>query len=298
MISINDSEEVSSERKEKIFELEEQNIENIKKTIKQNNPIRKNCKNAWTTYEYCSNNCIIYKLTNKEDTDNSTIIVTNNILKGLSWKDLINIQNNNELETNIEQGAWITYYKDKIRYTISYNKEVIVSIQIEKKENEIVILGIAKTEELEKNIRENLINEILLIDILKNITYDSNDINKFIEELNKYCITVSRTEIEKQLLILEKKELQENVNILVKKVNNATKQIEELTKYASIAEEKTKRTIEEIDRVKNENDNLKNSIFNVRKSVLKRCAYIPIIGRLIAKDFNKEFGENALPSGK
>lgn len=295
----NEVENISNNRKELMFELEKQNIEQIKELIKQNNPVRSSKKNIWSTYEYSFNNCTIYKLTNEKDIDNSTILVTYNNLKGLTWKDLINIQEDNiEFNTNIEYGAWITYYKNKIRYIVSYNKEIIASIQIEKKENKIIILEKAKTKELEKLIINNLTENILLIDILRNITYDNNEINKFLEELNKYCMCVNRTEFEKQLLIIEKGELQENIDVLTKKINSVTKQVEKLTECVNAAEEKSKKTISEIDRVKNENENLKNSIFNARKMIAKKCAYIPILGKLIIRDLNMEFGENALPNGK
>ena len=297
---MDDIELISNERKKTVFRLEYGNNKCIREIIKNKAPLRKNKRDCWTTSEYFFNNYTVYELSNENDLKNSTVIVTCNNLQGLTWKDLFNIQEDNiEFNTNIEQGAWITYYKNKIRYTVTDNQEIIALVQIEKKENQIItILSKAKTEELENSINNNLANQILLIDTLKKVTYDYKEISNFLESLNKYCINISKEEIEKQLLLIEKKELQENVDILTKRINNINEQNEELTKYANITEEKNKKTIDEIERVKNENEKLKNSIVNVRKLITKKCAYIPILGRLIIKDLNREFGENALPGGK
>ena len=51
-------------------------------------------------------------------------------------------------------------------------------------------------------------------------------------------------------------------------------------------------------RIVAENESLKTNIFNIRKYVTKRCAFIPIIGRLIIKEMNKELGSKALPEGE
>ena len=102
--------------------------------------------------------------------------------------------------------------------------------------------------------------------------------------MNKY-------KAENELLIIEKQELQEEINRLTLKINNATKQIDSITDKINISETETKK-------ITSENESLKNSIVNVRKMLVKRCGFIPILGRLILKDLNKEFGEKALPSGK
>lgn len=296
---MNNIEGISDIRKEKIYNIEKQNIENIKKVIEQTTETRKNSKNNLTTREYQLQNSIIYKLTKDGNDEDYTIVISPNKLKGLAWNDLTNIQENNyEWQTNIESGIWITCYKNKIRYTISKDKKVLVGIQLVKAENEVTISYFAQSQEIEKQIQENAKNEILLIDILKSVNYNIDGINTILDELNINCVTVNTNEIKIQALVEEKEELQKNVDLLTEQINGVKKQIDEISKQANIAEKETKKTIEEIGRVTKENESLKNSIVNVRKAIAKKCAYIPIIGRLIIKELNKEFGENMLPEGK
>ncbi len=292
-------EEPSNERKQKTFELEEQNIEEIKGLLKINSPIREKNKDIWTTNEFKLDKCTVYELINHDEPENPTFIITNIALKGLSWGDLIDIRAKKaSFKTNVEKGVWITYYKNKIKYTVSYNKDVIACIQIEKNAYNVNISFYSNDKQVEKELIENAKTKVLLIDVLKDIDYNNSEINEMIDAVKNNLIYLDEKEIEKQLLIVEKEELQQSVKLLTLKVNRATEKINKISKDADIAEKKTKTTLEEISRIKRENEDLKVSISNVKKLIAKKCTYIPFVGRAIIRILNTEFGENALPSGK
>lgn len=299
MSNVKEIEAISEIRKLKIYELEEQNIKNILNKVNKNNCERQKNKDNWITKKYNLCNYIVYELIEKDsDLKDSTILVSSNELKKLSWMDLIQIrEEKNDWKTNIEQGIWIASYKNKIRYTIVLNKKIVIALQIQKVEDKTILSYFTETEEIEKQLQENLKDKVLLINILKGIEYKNPTIEKLIKDFDINCITINQNEMEKQILIEEKQELQKNVDILTEQINSITKQINEISRQADSAEKEAKKTIEEINRVTKENENLKNSIMNVRKTISKKCAYLPIIGRILIKELNKEFGERALPNG-
>jgi len=296
MNSIKEMKEVSETRKESVFNIEKQNIKNIIAVIRENESKRENVKGEWITKEYDLSNSIVYELTGiKEE---PTILISPKKIKKLSWSDLIQIRENSQVwSTNIEQGIWITSYNDKVRYTIVDNKNIILGVQIEKIEEKIKFSYCTENEEIANQLKSNAQDKILLIDMLKEIEYDNNKIKEMLKELNLNCITINKNEVEKQILIQEKIELQKNVNDLTEQINDITKQVNDISKQADSAEAQVKKTMEEINKVTKENESLKNSIMNVRKAIAKKCSYLPIIGRLLIKELNKEFGEKALPNG-
>ena len=289
--------ELSNIEKEKIYEIEKQNIENIKEKTKQAKILRKNEKNGLVIKQFKLLKAIVYEITSTENKNDVAYLISPSNLAGLSWGDLEAINQNNVWQTNIKNGIWISSSESKIKYTIAKNKNVIVGVELQKIENVIEFACYSKISGVEEKIVQNTKNEVLLVNVLDKIEYPDIEIKQYIKELKQNCITIDQNEIEKEILIQEKEKLQKNVDSLKEQINIITQKIDQISKQADIAEKESKKAMAEIGRVTKENENLKNSIVNVRRAVTKKCAYIPIVGRIIIKELNKEFGENALPNG-
>ena len=78
-------EDISSNRREKIFELEKQNIENIKTGLSNKYLKDKKCKDIWNANQYSLKECIVYELKTNKDLKDSIVIVTAKPLQGLTW---------------------------------------------------------------------------------------------------------------------------------------------------------------------------------------------------------------------
>lgn len=287
--------EISNIKKEKIFNMEKQNIEKIASLLKDKNEVRQNSKGELNTKQFELNNLFVYELSNK-NSEQKTILISAQKLKGLTWMDMTLIQeDSSKWDTNIENGLWITSYNNIIRYTISNKKQAIIGLQIEKiGESSYRLSYFCNSAKLSSDIESGMQNEILFINLLKKIEFENSTIKEIIEEFYNKCIYIDKYETERQVLIAEKQALENDVNELNEKINKIVSQIEEISRQADVAEQESKKTIEEISKVTKENENLKNSIINIRKNFAKKFSFIPIIGKIIMKELNKEFGEDIL----
>ena len=288
---MNNIQGISNSRKNKMFEFEKQNIEKIENEIKEIEYTRVSNKDEWSTREYNLNGFVIYEF-KKENEESSLVLISPKKLKGLSWSELINcMEKDDKWETNVEEGIWISSYNNTIKYIVSYMKEVLVGVELKKNNDFVNISYFAKSQEWKNEIENSIKDKFSVLNILERINYGSNDLLSCIKEFKNKWVNISSNDIEKQILIEEKEELE-------KRIVDITEQINKLSKQADMAEKETKKTIEEISKVTKENESLKDSIMNVRKAIAKKCAFLPIAGRILIREINKEFGENALPGGR
>lgn len=297
--------EVSDSRKNNIFKYEISNIEelysvcankdNYKKVVKDNKEIRQ--------YRFLNFWAYFVKEEGAEETiENNKIFITKKeFLKKIDSSE----SEQDDIQLKMDNGMWISVEGWKIEYNVIWESNTLLTIEVKKEGENTYISYFTADEKISKQIVERVKGVCTVLELFDSIEYSVEEVKEVVE-LFKKAFSYEKVEgLENKILIEENKELYQKVCELNNKLEEITNKVNEISLEASRADRETKKTIEEMHqisketlKIKRENESLKTNIFNIRNFVTKRCAFIPIIGRIIIKEMNKELGSKALPSGE
>ena len=297
--------EISSSRKNNIFKYEISNIEelysvcanrdNYKKTVKDGKEIRQyRFLNFWAYF--------VKDEAAEETIENNKIFITKK--EFLEENDSYECEEDN-IELKMHNGMWISIDGWKIEYNMVWESNNLLTVEVKKEGENTYVSYFTADEKISEQVIEKAKKVCTVLELFDAIEYSVEESKEVIEVFKKVFDYEKIEELENKVLIEENQELYQKINDLNNKLEEITNKVNEISLEASRADKETKKTIEEMHqisketlKIKRENESLKTNIFNIRNFVTKRCAFIPIIGRIIIKEMNKELGSKALPSGE